>query len=252
MNARSTAAKMAIPLLLAILSLFGCSKQVPPTPSARAPSQGTLFVDCKGDEKPKHVLSPVSISEGEDWRAYVEVEVQPGCLLTTRLWIARGNGGYRMVYLMPPMRDASENGMEILGWANNSRMVLVRTEKYQSAGDAVDTQQVLAIDAATGEVYEPELEAMVQLPEHKDKQCLFRLTDAGFSADRNVNILVRAQFSTALDVDETEEDVPPAKRCGKAEETWSFNFATGEIKQVTNVEALLLFKKFLPNPLRDN
>jgi len=252
MNARSTAAKMAIPLLLAILSLLGCSKQVPATPSVGAASQGTLFVDCKGDEKPKQVFSPVSISEGEDWRAYVEVEVQPGCLLITRLWVARAKGRYRLVYLMPPMRDASENGMEILGWANNSRMLLVKTEKYQNAGDAVDTQQVLAIDAATGEVYEPELEAMLQLQEHKDKQCLFRVTDAGFSADRNVNILVRAQFSTALDVDETEEDVPPAKRCGKAEETWSFNFATGEIKQVTDAEALRLFKKFLPNPLRDN
>ena len=252
MNTKSPAAKMAIPLLLAILNLLGCSKRVPPTPSARAPSQGTLFVNCEGNEKPKHVLSPVSISEGEDWRAYVEVEVQTGCILTTRLWVARANGAYRMVYLMPPMRDASENGMEILGWANNSRMALVRTEKYQYGSDAVDTQQVLAIDAATGEVYEPELEAMLQLQEHKDKQCMFRVTDAGFSADRNVNILVQAQFSTALDVDETEEDVLPAKRCGKAEETWSFNFATGEIKQVTDAEALLLFKKVWPNPRREN
>jgi hypothetical protein len=52
--------------------------------------------------------------------------------------------------------------------------------------------------------------------------------------------VVRAHFSTALDVDETEEDVPPAKRCGNAEETWSFNFATGEIRQVANTQPLQL------------
>jgi hypothetical protein len=42
--------------------------------------------------------------------------------------------------------------------------------------------------------------------------------------------------------------VPPAKRCGNAEETWSFNFNTGEIEQVANTQALQLFGKFVPNP----
>jgi hypothetical protein len=69
--------------------------------------------------------------------------------------------------------------------------------------------QVLALDAATGEVYEPDLEAMLQ--DRKDKQCAFRVTDAGFSSDKNVVILVRAKFFTAREVDETESDVPAAK-----------------------------------------
>jgi hypothetical protein len=94
-------------------------------------------------------------------------------------------------------------------------------------------------------VYEPQLEAMLEA--HKDKECSFRVTDAGFSADRNVDILVRAQFYTATEVDETEEDVPPEKRCGHAEETWSFDFGTGEIRQVANTQPLQLFKKSLPN-----
>ena len=188
------------------------------------------------------MLSPVALSEDENWRAYVEVDVQSdlGFLHTTRLWVARAKAPYRLVYLIPPKRTAVENGMEILGWAKKSSMILVKTEEWQHGSDAPDRQQVLAIDAGTGMVYEPELEAMLQA--RKDKQCSFRVTDAGFGAGSSVNILVRAQFSTAIDVDETEENVPAAKRCGNAEQTWSFNFGTGEIRQVANTQPLQLFK----------
>ena len=106
-------------------------------------------------------------------------------------------------------------------------------------------QQVLAVDAATGVVYEPELEALLE--DRNDKKCAFGVTDAGFSSDRNIVILIRAKFFTPAEVDETEADVPAAKRCGRTEETWSFNYATGETKQVGNAEPLHLFKKFLPN-----
>ncbi len=213
------------------------------------PSQNTLSVECLGNEKPKHVLSSVALSENGAWSAYVEVNIQgdSGCLHTTRLWVAEADHPYRLVYLVPPKRDFAENGMEILGWARNSRMLLAKTELWQYGSDAPDQQQVLALDAATGEVYEPELEAMLQ--GRKDKQCTFRVTDAGFSSDKNVVILVRAKFFTALEVDETESDVPAAKRCGNTEETWSFNYATGEVKQVVNAEPLHLFKRFLPNRL---
>ena len=236
----------AIPLVL-LFPAYAFTRQVPSRPSVSAPPQSTLFINCGENDRPKHVLSPISLSEGAKWRAYVEVEVRGdlGCLHTTRLWVARANAPYRLVYLMPPKRAASWNGMEILGWARNSRMLLVRTEEWQWGSDAVDQQQVLAIDAGTGMVYEPELGAMLQA--RRDKQCAYRVKDAGFSADENVIILVRAQFYTPLDVDETEEDVPVARRCGNSEETWSFNFATGEIRQVADTQPLLLFRKFLPN-----
>ncbi len=235
----------AILLLLLFLPLLATAQQVPANHSASDSPQKTLLFDCQ-ENRPEHVLGPVSVAEDhEKWRAYVEVDVPSGCLHTTRLWVARPNEPYRLVYLMPPKRDAAGNGMEILGWAKHSILLLVRTEQWQYGSDALGTQQVLAIDAGTGMVYEPALEAMLE--ERKDKQCWFRVTDAGFSADPNVDILVRAQFFTAFDEGDTEEDVPPAKRCGNAEETWSFNFATGEIKQVANTEPLQLFKKFLPN-----
>jgi len=237
--------------LVLLLPALGFTQQAPVNSSASAPSQETLFVNCQENEKPKQVLSSVWFSEDEKWRAYVEVDVQSelGCLHTTRLWVARANSSYRLVYLMAPKRTAVGNGMEILGWAKNSSMVLVKTEEWQWGSDAPDTQQVLAVDAGTGMVYEPELDAMLQA--HKNKQCSFRVMDAGFSADKSINILVRAQFYTALDVDETEENVPPAKRCGHAEETWSFNFGTGEIMRAANRQPLQLFKKSRLNR-RDN
>ena len=205
--------------------------------------QDTLFVDCPKDGKPKGVLSSVALSEGDTWRAYVEVNVQSDpCLNTTQLWTGRTNHPYGLVYLIPPTRDLAGNGMEILGWARNSRMLLVKTELWQWGSDAHGKQQLLAVDASTGEVYEPELEAMLQ--GHKGKQCEFRISDAGFSPDKNVIILVRAKFFSAVDVGDTEADVPVAKRCGTTDETWSFNYANGEIKQVGNAEPLLLFKKF--------
>jgi len=234
-------------LTLTCLLATAVAGQAPPKRAGNRPLQNTLSVDCHGNEKPQHVLSGVALSEGETWRAYVEVDVKsdPGCLHTTRLWVAKANHPYRLVYLVPPKRDLAENGMEILGWARNSRMLLAKTELWQYGSDAPDEQQVLALDAATGEVYEPDLDAMLQ--DRKDKQCAFRVTDAGFASDKNVVILLRAKFFTALEVDETESDVPAAKRCGDTEETWSFNYATGEVKKVGDAEPLHLFKKFLPN-----
>lgn len=78
--------------------------------------------------------------------------------------------------------------MEILGWAPNSSLLLVETEEWQEGSDAPDQQQVLAVDARTGIVYEPNLEAMLET--HKDKQCSFRITGAGFGAGRDVDVLV--------------------------------------------------------------
>lgn len=104
----------------------------------------------------------------------------------------------------------------------------------------------LAIDAETGMVYKPELEAILQ--ERRDKQCAFRVTDTGFSADKNLKILVRVKLFTWIDEGDTEAAVPPAKRCQNAEETWSFDFATTEIKQVGNEYPLQLFTKFVFNP----
>lgn len=235
-----------IPLVL-LSTAFGFGQQAAANSDASDPAERTLFVNCEENAKPKQVLSPVSLSEDGKWRAYVEVDVRSdlGCLHTTRLWVAAPSEPYRLVYFMPPQREAVANGMEILGWAKNSRVLLVKTEAWQWGSDADDVQGIAAIDAETGMVHEPRLNAMIE--ERNGKQCAYRVTDAGFSDDKNVDILVRAKFHTAYDVDQTEEDVPPAKRCGNSEETWSFNFGTGEIKQVSDTEALQIVKKSLPD-----
>jgi hypothetical protein len=213
-------------------------------------SEDTLFVNCTENEKPQRVLSPVAVSEDEKWSAYVEVDLQSnvGCLHTSRLWVAKGNSPYRLVYLIPPKRDSVENGMKVLGWAPGSRMVLVQAEQWQYGSDAPDSQQILAIDSETGEVYEAPLDAL--LKKRDSTQCAFRITDAGFSSDKNVVILIRAKIFTAMEPDETEADLPVAKRCAAREETWSFNYANGETKLLGSSEPLHIFRKFLPNPAK--
>lgn len=239
------AIKALAPVLF--LSALGFAQpQLQTNSAASAPSQKTLFVDCEQNEKPKHVLSPVSASENGKWRAYVDVDVR-GCVYTTGLWVAAPNAGYRLTYLIPPERTASANGMEILGWARHSSLFLVTTEQWQIGSDAPDIQELLAIDAGTGMVYEPNLEGILQEP--AKEQCSFRVTDAGFAVGGNLVILVRVRFSTVVDVDETERDLPPARRCANAntEQTWSFDYGSGEVKQVANPEWMQLVKKFLPN-----
>src|SRR5947209_6688359 len=171
---------LAIPLVL-LSSASASAQQAPANSPASTPWQKPAFVACDENDKPKHVLSPVSTSEDGKWRAYVEVDIQGevGCLYTTRLWVAGPNTAYRVMYFMPPKRTAVGNGMEILGWAEHSSMFLVKTEEWQRGSDAMDTQGLLALDAATGLVYEPELEATIEA--RNEKQCSLRITAAGFA-----------------------------------------------------------------------
>ena len=237
-----TCAWRFVSILFLLLRLAAAQTAVRP-PSGPQP-QSTLYIDCK-DKQSEQTFSPVSISEDHKWQAQVEVGVQGdfGCVYTTRLWVAGAKQSHRLVYLIAPKREAQGNGMEILGWAPKSRYLLVRTDEWQVGSDALNREGVLAIDAENGMVYEPGLEHMLEGRKNKG-QCMFRVTEAGFRTGDNVDILVRAKFSTYYDPAEVEEDVPPAKRCDNSAETWSFNFATGAIKRVSNSEPLRLFKKF--------
>ena len=69
--------------------------------------------------------------------------------------------------------------MQILGWMPGSSIVLVKTERWQWGSDAGDIQHVLAIEASTGRVYEPNLDDI--LVAHSGKQCWFRVEDVGFA-----------------------------------------------------------------------
>lgn len=100
------------------------------SPSVAAASQNTLLVGCQEREKVSRVFSPVWLSEDGNWRSFVEVDIEnDGCLHTTRLWVDRNGAHYRLVYLIPPRRMLAENGMEILGWARHSSLLLLRTEE---------------------------------------------------------------------------------------------------------------------------
>jgi hypothetical protein len=199
-----------------------------PTKSAE-----TYFVPCHDENKTSRATGPVS-AHGK-WRAYVEVTVQAGCLYTTQLWVATEGGEYRLIYLMPPERENTANGMKILGWAPGSRMILVQTERSASGTDAGPTESLVAMDVKTGEVYQPDLSAVLQ---NRKPRCAFQITGGGFDSDPNVIILVRVRLYSFYEADETETDIPPQDRCTAREETWSFNYANGEVKRVDNSRLL--------------
>jgi hypothetical protein len=131
--------------------------------------------------------------------------------------------------------------MQILGWMPGHSVVLVKTQRWQWGSDAGDIQQVLAIEASTGRVNEPRLDDILEA--HRGKQCWLRVADAGFANPVSLEILIRVKLATAHDVDETEDDVPPQKRCEDLEETWNFDYSSAyEVKQVSNEQPLLLFR----------
>ncbi len=199
-------------------------------------AQNTLYVACDHDAKPKHVASAVSYSNDKKWRAYVDVEVRSdaGCTYTTRLWVGAADGQYQAAFVIPPEQYAYGNGMEILSWQKSGSVLLVRTDQWQEGSDALDDPGVLAIDARTGLVYKPGLSAMME--HRKRDRCYMRILDAALAPGKSVNITVRAQFKTYIDVDETKKDVPPAPNCNDTEETWSFDFKTGRIRKVSRTE----------------
>jgi hypothetical protein len=226
---------------LFVLCAAGAGGQSPAWPPPDSAVGDTIFADC-AKMRAHHVVSPLSLSQNSLWRAYVDVDQgSPECLLKTSLWIARADGPYQLAYFIAPARDAGGNGMQILGWMPGPSVVLVKTERWQWGSDAGDIQQVLAIEASTGRVYEPRLDDILEA--HRGKQCWFRVEDAGFADRASVEILVRVKLATAHDADETKDDVPLEKRCGDLEETWNFDYSSAyEVKQVSNHQPLLLFQ----------
>jgi hypothetical protein len=189
----------------------------------------TYFVDCAPTSRGRRLVS--TMSRSGDWRAYVEVRVDANCLHTTKLWAAKAHDAYRLIHLMTPNRSSIGNGMKILGWAPGSRMVLVQTIRWQEGSDAGPSEGVLAIDAKNGLTYEPDLSAVKQ---DRPERCGFNVTGARFAPGPNVVILVNVKLFTAMDADETESDIPIPERCTATEQTWSFNYATGEVRRLAD------------------
>jgi hypothetical protein len=202
--------------------------QKPMRPPKISP-HATLYVDCDHSGRHQRVVSPTSISESNSWRAFVEVTTDADCLQSTRLWVAPRSGRYRLVYLIPPDRWDSGNGMEILGWATASELLVARTQLWQNGSDAPVKEEVLVVNAATGLVYRPDLEAILE--NRGSRRCSLRILDAGFGSGKSLMVLVRVNLFTALDEEEVESDVPSAERCEHIEETWSFNYGNGEIRK---------------------
>jgi hypothetical protein len=82
---------------------------------------------------------------------------------------------------------------------------------------------------------QPDLSVVLQ---DRKPRCAFHMTGGGFNSDPNVVLLVRVKLSSFYDANEAETDIPAQDRCTAVEETWSFNYASGEVKQVNNATLL--------------
>lgn len=237
---RGAGVSRIVPALFALF-LHASSGQTPAWPPPGAGVGDTFFTDCT-KASTRHAVSPLSFSDNGVWRAYIDVAGGgPECLMKTSLWIAPANGTYQLAYFMAPLREAGGDGMRILGWMPGAPIVLVMTERWQWGSDADATQQVLAIEAPTGRVYEPGLAAISQA--HSGKRCRLRVEDAGFGSGMKPGILIRVRLSTDYDPDETENDVPPEKRCGDLKETWAFDYSSAyEVRKVSNQQPLLIYR----------
>ena len=127
-------------------------------------AEGTLHVRCDAHAELKHVKSPVSYSKDKKWRAYVDVQVRGdvGCTYTSQLRVGPADGEYRVAYMISPEQYLYGNGIEILSWVHSGSVLLVRTDQWQDGSDALDDPDVLAIDARSGLVYKPDLNAMLK------------------------------------------------------------------------------------------
>ena len=130
---------------------------------------------------------------------------------------------------MPPERDNTMDGMKILGWAPGSRMILVQTLRTTNVTDAGPTESLMAMDVKIGEIFQPDLSVVLQ---NRKPRCSFEITGGGFEPDPNVILLARVRLFSNFEPDETESDVPAQDRCVAGDETWSFNYANGEVKRV--------------------
>lgn len=205
----------------------------------------TLFVQCGLNLAAQDIFSPLSISQDGGWRAYIEVQTsERNCAHTSKLFVSEAAKPFRLVYLIAPERYVLGNGMAILGWAERSNTLLVRIEKWQEGSDASDEEELMAVDATDGVVHSPDLDGL--LNSRTDKQCSFRILDAGFSADKFPAIIVRARFFTFHDGgDDTQARAD--EKCAPATESWKV-FDDGQARRVADSTALHLYRKFVPNP----
>lgn len=196
-------------------------------------AQDTLWVLCDQQANPVQVKGKVSYSNDKNWRAYVDVRAggDRGYAHTTVLWVGFAGGAYRPAYIIPPEPLAYGNGMKILGWAKNEPVLLARTSRWQEGSDALDDEGVLAVNVRDGSVYQPDLSTMMD--RHRADRCYMRILDASIVPSTGVNIIVRVEFKTYIDVDERPEDITPAPNCNDTKETWSFDFNTGRTWQLS-------------------
>jgi hypothetical protein len=119
-------------------------------------SEDTHEVTCFDDQwdlkGSRVVRTPFLVSRDRQHRAYVQVEaivkkqeeVPVRCSNTSRLYVASpGESEFRLVFRLEPRRHLQGNGIRLVDWSPDSRLLLVDMHQWQYASDSIGNSPLI-------------------------------------------------------------------------------------------------------------
>ena len=178
----------------------------------------TLWAPCEELIRAGGVIrGPALVAKNGGHAAKVRVE-STDCSNTTTLLIAAKVGG-KFFRIHPQLSQPSNgNGMHLLDWSPDGRLLLAEFWQWEQMGtdEGIDKRILLF---AAGKWSQSEIDLAQFMADQEGRNCQLEFKLLGFTPDGEV--AMRTDLTTDYDVDETLEDVPPAKRCIEKHQTWA-------------------------------
>jgi hypothetical protein len=182
----------------------------------------TLWAPCEAIQRSGGVIKgPVLVAKNGGRAAKVRVESTletTDCSNTTTLLIAANVGG-KFFRIHPQLSQPSNgNGMSLVDWSPDGRLLLAEFWQWEQSGTDVGPDKRILLFAA-GKWSQSEIDLAQFMADQEGRNCQLEFKLLGFTPDGEV--AMRTDLTTDYDVDETLEDVPPAKRCIEKHQTWA-------------------------------
>lgn len=211
-------------VLTVLLPRQGCTQDL----------SNTLNVSCGGKLTAKDVKSSVLTSPQNANRAYSEISVRPSarnCANSSRLFVQSPWRGkqYNLVFLQEPTDLQQGNGIRIVDWSRDGRLLLFEVILWQYGSDARPDKDILIYDTKSG-VFSPlRFEDFIR---QFGEGCFVTMNPAGFSPDNQAVLEVTAR----QDYDEEHHPVKP--RCAERKGLWSYDPSTYKMKALTSANTV--------------
>ena len=208
---------------LAVMALIAGSAALPQQP--RQELEKTLNVSCGASSVAKTARSAVLASPQNRNRAYTEVSVSttPGnCANNSKLFIASSSSGshYKLVFLQEPTELQTGNGIKIVDWSHDDRLLLFEVIQWQYGSDARPEEHILIYDSQSG-VFLP---VRVDFVEKFGPGCVMKIDPLGFSSTNQAILEISARQ------DYHEEGAPLTPRCAEQKGLWSYDPSSYKVK----------------------